>query len=308
MNRRLHISILCLAAIVFFLIAGALPFGKSDTSPTVIFESPVFVLLNGILFILLVVCSFLSFRKSLRYLWLFLTHVGCALILLGAFMSYLGEKEMGLVVPTDGKTSGFSEQQMMNPDNTGKSLLSEIGFDIFCSQFQIDYFPVDTYELFERQEDSPPVFVMKAKLGEKILDLGKYGKINLEDLKAQEGGFQGWKLFYPITDKLFLLIGKPTDKEYFCSLKCISVDGRELALKTSVNHPAVFGKWRLYLMDYDHKKNSYVILAARSDPGRSFVIFGIWMLMAGMFGICYLSPCSKPNDNTLISGSEGRAI
>lgn len=296
MTKRLTSALLIVLCV--FIIAGALPLGKSDINPSVIFTSPVFIFLNAILMILLIQCCFLSFSKSFRYLSFLLTHLGCAIILIGAFISFLFEKEMEILVPTNGNKPGFTESQMLNTQLENKAFAKEAGFDVFCTQFNIEYFPVDAYELYKRKENSPPEFILKAKLNDKYLNLGTYGKIETANLKSKEG-FQGWNLFYPITDELFLLVSKPADKEYFCKLKFINNNRKEVAIETKVNHPAIFEKWRFYLMDYDHKKHNYVILSARSDPGRSLVIPGIWILMAGIAGLCYIIPRTRKNANCL---------
>lgn len=297
MAKHLILTILVLIVLSLFIITGALPLGRSDINPSVIFTSPAFIFLNAILVFLLILCCFLSFSKSLRYLSFLLAHLGCAIVLIGAFISFLCEKEMGVLVPTNGSSPGFTENQMLdNSQSESKAFAKEAGFDIFCTQFNIEYFPVDTYGLYKRKENSSPEFILKAKLDDKYLNLGTYGKVEIAKLKSQEG-FQGWKLFYPINDELFLLVSKPADKEYFCKLKFLDKDNKDVIIETKVNHPAILGKWRFYLMDYDHKKHSYVILSARSDPGRSLVIPGIWILMTGIAGLCYIVPRTKKNAN-----------
>lgn len=297
MNSRLTITIYVLIGLVLFIIAGSLPFGKSDIPSSIIFNSPVFIFLNTILFSLLVLCLFFSFKSSLHYASFMLAHLGVAIILAGAFISFLSEKNITLLVPTDGVTSAQIEQQIQERDNAeNKPLLDITGFDLFCKNFNIEYFPVDTYQLYRKSDTSFPEFIMDAKIDENSLELGRHGKIGVSELKT-ENGFNGWKLFYKLNDEFFLLIKKPADRSYQCNLEFIDGKaGEKTFIETTVNNPAVYKNWRIYLTDYDHNRYKYVILTARADPGRALVIPGIWMLMIGIAGLCYIIPGYRDNN------------
>ncbi|MFA7230953.1 MAG: hypothetical protein WC071_06755, partial [Victivallaceae bacterium] len=228
---------------------------------------------------------------SRRYINFLLVHLGAVALIIGAFISFFCQKKFSLLIPTDGINPAETKKQLIiNPDEPQLTLLDQVGFNVYCVKFHIDYFPVDTYQLYQKNQSknnsSQAILLKAAKIKDGFFDFGQYGRIKATELKSSNG-FQGWKLFHPLTKDLFLLVAKPTDKHYSCKLKFVAADKKETSAEAKVNHPAVFNNWRLYLTDYDHKKHGYVILTARSDPGRNWVIPGIWMLLAGIFGLCY---------------------
>jgi len=67
----------------------------------------------------------------------------------------------------------------------------------------------------------------------------------------------------------------------------IREDGVERAEVLRVNAPVSAGGWRLYLDAYSPGPPPRVDLQLRRDPGRRFVIAGIWMLLAGTPFLCW---------------------
>ncbi|MHB9138908.1 MAG: hypothetical protein ACYC4Q_05850 [Victivallaceae bacterium] len=307
MKKRINITVFILIIVALFIMAGALPLGAGGTDPAVIFNSPVFIMLNAVLASLLIFCALASFKKSLRYVSFLLVHIAAAIIIIGAFICFLHEEKLTLLAPTDGKNPAQSEQQLFSAqDGSRETLLKKMGFKVFCMKFHIDYFPVDTYQLYQKSghaEDASPRLLLTAKIQNEYLDLGKYGRVKVSELKSPDG-FMGWKLYYQINDTLFLLIAKPSDKHYFCTLKFVDSGNRETSIETRVNHPAVYKGWRFYLMDYDHKRHSYAVLIARSDPGRYLVITGVWLLMAATAVLCYILPRRGKKDDQDASSRE----
>jgi cytochrome c biogenesis protein ResB len=89
-----------------------------------------------------------------------------------------------------------------------------------------------------------------------------------------------------------LQIIPPADRKQELVLRFAADDGalseRSVEKCVTVNHPAVHGGWRFYLMSYDREAQEYVVLLARRDPGRGIAIAGMFCLMAGVALTCFV--------------------
>lgn len=145
-----------------------------------------------------------------------------------------------------------------------------------------------SFTLFKKDESSPNGFKMieKYKLvdGKIILDNG-LGVIYPGKLKDVRGH---WITHYFINEDYLLLTKKSGDKWYSAKFN-IKDEEKSDIFDLEVNHPVSYKKWRFYLMSYGQdRQGDYVVLTARKDPGRIAVITGIWMLMSGIFMMCFL--------------------
>lgn len=315
-DNLLFYSVWIMTVIALFIMAGALPFIGSDNEPNVIFTSPVFIGLNAVFVCLLLtgISVFILDYKKHPNPFFIITHLGVVLVLIGAFICCVGEIKTGLVVPTDGKTPGQTQSQLQSAGETPETPMAFWGCDVTCPTFRVDYFPVDSYQLYKKAqaigEGAKAKLIMTAKIKDGFLDLGENGRVKESELKS-DNGFQGWKLCHDLDEEHFLLLNKPPDKSYLCELafkspksdgKVSTTQGRgdddailedTITLPVYVNHPGTYKGWRFYLKDYDHKRHQYVVLTIRRDPGRGWVIVGIWMIIIGVAGLCYLPSVKK---------------
>lgn len=119
-----------LAALVLFMLAGTLLFAGRD--PAVVFHSPLFIILAGLLFVSLVwACA--RRRSTGRQAAFILTHGAIVLILLGAALGFWFGEKSDLVVP-------------VKPDHIirnvpGKNLASiPLGFGLGVPAFRVEYY------------------------------------------------------------------------------------------------------------------------------------------------------------------------
>lgn len=116
-----------LAAIVLLMLAGAIPVEGDEQA--VVFRTPVFILLLGLLCLtLLAYC--LTRRPSLRSVPFLLTHLGIVTILAGAFLGYLEEEKSLLALPVGER---HAVKHLPLPD--GGRL--DLGFELELSSFSV---------------------------------------------------------------------------------------------------------------------------------------------------------------------------
>ncbi len=116
-----------LAAIVLFMLAGAIP--AEGNRQAAVFRTPVFVLLLGLLCLVLLACC-LTRRPSLRSIPFLLTHLGIVTILAGAFLGYLREEKSRTAFPV-GERHAVKELPL--PD--GGRL--DLGFELALLSFDV---------------------------------------------------------------------------------------------------------------------------------------------------------------------------
>ena len=98
-----------------------------------------------------------------------------------------------------------------------------------------------------------------------------------------------------LEDGSILQLAPPPDKWYEATLEIRSDNGEPQSRILAVNHPVVENGWRIYLTSYDRRQNEYVVLFLRRDPGRPWVVGGIFTLLVGLPLMLYtpgrLRPC-----------------
>ncbi|MDD2707421.1 MAG: cytochrome c biogenesis protein ResB [Verrucomicrobiae bacterium] len=272
----MKISVFLTGTLVFLLLAGAVLPG--DEVALELFHSPLFlgvvVLFGGAL----VACMGRNFRR-----WsagFFLAHGGVVLILAGAGMGFVWGKKSELEVPV-------SEDRVIRRFPVGGGGTVDAGFGLAVKSFQVERHPPD-YALCRpdpKREGGDKAggyeLAGKVRLKNGVLNLGPLGRVPENELK-DPGGKGEW-VGECILDNGWVLRRLPAmDRHYRAVLKLTDSNGETQERTLEVNRPLIHCGWRLYLMSYDNERQRHVALFARRDPGRGFVVAGIWALMAGV--------------------------
>ncbi len=123
-------GVLLLTGLVLFMLAGVLPVWGGPHH--VLFRSPVFVSLLGVVAAWLLACCWQR-RRDWRSIPLHLARLGVVLILAGALVKFLAGKEAQFLVPVGGEV-----EVRQVPANDGKSV--ELGFGISVARFDISFY------------------------------------------------------------------------------------------------------------------------------------------------------------------------
>ncbi len=287
----MKLGIMILAATVLFMMAGALPFIKAEADPVLVFQSPVF---TGLLFLLagsLFYCCWKRRSMSSRGLVFAIVHLSVILILLGAFLRFLKEEKFNIYVPVG------VEQPAVRIDEKNNYVDPGFGFDVFATEFKIDYFEPEEYDLYlidSTNPDAEPELLKSFRIkGADEFDLGEYGTVNLEDLRDPDG-IEGWKAHYRAGDSAVLSLTEPAVRRYYAKLLFSGgEDGLEKEAETEINKPVTHGGWRFYFLSFDRPMKRYIVLTARRDPGRILVISGIWLLIVSITVYCWFMAGDK---------------
>jgi len=283
------VILLCLLAL--FMIAGAIP--VQGGIQVVIFKTPLFLLLAGLLVILLLMCSF-SRPLSRRRLPFLITHLGIVVLLAGAAIGFMvGRKaEFGLPI-----TQHHVARDIPLRDETTLNM----GFGITVREFAVDYYNA-RYGLYR-----PPADAMTADADYQLIkevtleaggtaDLGALGKVSARELRDEENG--EWKRQHLLENGWILQYVSSTARSFTAQLRFTDDDEKTTDAELAVNHPVTFKGWRIYLMSYDQDARRYVVLNARRDPGRNVVIVGIWLVIVGTALMCFRKSEAARTDDT----------
>lgn len=100
------------------------------------------------------------------------------------------------------------------------------------------------------------------------------------------GSFIFEPMLLPLNDTLSVWM-QPNEARQYLSDFTLSPRGKDklpVSLTTSVNHPARWGKWRIYQSGYDTERgkwSSYSVLECVCDPWNFVEQIGLWILLAG---------------------------
>lgn len=284
----MHLAVHILAILVLFMLAGVIPAGQGEQG--VLYRTPVFVALLGILAFSILSCS-RRHRFSRKTVGFFLTHYGVVAILGGAFAGYVLGKKGELAVPI---TAHHTLWELTGRDGSALPL----GFGLSVTDFDVQFYDPD-YDLYriapsqaQAEEDGDGgggaqyEYVARFTLSrEGRLDLGELGHVDETDLRG-DSGTGDWVEQHVLSNGWVLQKASATPKRYAASVKITDTDGSTHEADLVVNQPVQHRGWRLYLMSYDQEAKRYVVLGLRRDPGRTAVILGIWALMAGVALMC----------------------
>jgi len=280
-----RIAILVLVIIVCFLLAGAIPIYKG--AQTLVFRTPAFIVLMGILGVALVVCS-VRRRPGLKQIGFWLAHLGTAAILLGGFIGHLKEVQVRFIAPVD---ESQVAHYLGGPSGAPRDRI-DLGFGLAVKSLTVERYDPD-YALYrpgpvtkdggEATEYVLERTVRLPKEGE--LDLAPAGTLHTAKLKDDAGA---WVEQYVLENGWLLERQAAIDKYYGATLVLHGSGEQRDEVTLAVNHPVTRNGWRLYLWSYDMAAQRHVTLLARRDPGRGVVIAGIWCLMIGVAAMCWL--------------------
>jgi len=273
-------SIVIFCAVILLLLAGVLPVGKG-LEATAVYYSPAMILLLGLLSISLVWCC-VKRKFSAKQIGFYLVHLGVVVILSGAMVGYIAGKK------------GMVQLQLFRPV-AASGLMGEepvpFGFEVAAKDFEVEFYP-PVYHLYHQllpeQVTSGQMPFEKAAeydtAGKDFIEIDGIGRLAVSNLWNEAAG--EWTPRRRLEAGSFLHRASQIPSHYVVTLQI--VDGEQhVELPISINHPAGYKGWRFYLMSYDQVNRSYVVLSARSDPGRNAVIAGIWIVIIGTFILCF---------------------
>ncbi|MCF7849652.1 MAG: cytochrome c biogenesis protein ResB [Kiritimatiellales bacterium] len=282
-------SIYIFIALILFFIAGAFPVGEAEAQ-IIIFKTPVFILLMATLAVLILQCCWQQRRGfKLRKIGFQLTHLGAVVILVGAFLGFIVGKRTNFAIPLTKHAAADNFQ-------TGDGGTVKFDFKLAASGFKVEFF-AKQYNLYKAPatKDADYDYVDKFRIPSSgdVLDLGNYGTVKLEDLRQSmpstvQGIDPDWKQQHLLPDGSILQLVNSAPRHYEAMLHMTDKNSATTDKKLMVNHPVSYGGWRFYLMSYDQQMKRYIVVSARNDPGRNLVIAGLWMMIVGVFVICFV--------------------
>jgi hypothetical protein len=97
--------------------------------------------------------------------------------------------------------------------------------------------------------------------------------------------------------------GQRVPRDYFSDVSVIE-DGKVVKRKTiEVNKPLHYGGYYFYQSSLDEAAGEYTILTVASDSGLFVVCVGYVLLVAGLFGRCWLGPMAKAGASRINDGN-----
>lgn len=271
MNRMMA-AVILMVLLTLFMLAAAFPVAGSSLA--MIFKTPVFIGLGGLLAGLLVYCSWTS-AGGFRRIGFLLTHLGVVVIMAGALVGLGSGESHDLVLPIGG--AGFVREIQKQDGST-----VPLPFGIRCQRFGVDYYD-PSYDLYEPvskggNPDYRKVATHTMSLSGE-LNLGRFGRMGREALFNPETA--AWRSQVVLTNGWILQQNSPSVRLFSAEIAIRAEGQPEDVRHLAVNKPIGIQGWRFYLMSYDTQNNSYVVLMARRDPGRLAVVAGIWMTIVG---------------------------
>jgi len=259
------------SVLVLFFLAGALP--VHGVPPTEIFRSPVFILLMAIacLGCVVAVCQ----RGRWKRPGFALCHLGVVLVCAGALGGYCWGDRSNFRTPV---AEDHATGELPRAD--GSSI--PLGFQLAVTAASAEYYPPKTYGMY-----APPDYelVREVAIGpDATLDLPADLQPDPALVRDEE---DNWARQVVLSNGNLLQVVPPVAKHYEATLKFLHDDAPSDSRVVSVNHPVTYRGWRFYLMGYATDPYLTVSLSARRDPGRRWVIAGIWVLIFGTAWLCW---------------------
>ncbi len=292
-------TLLIFSFIIILLIGGGLPLVKGDTETTIIFQTPIFIISLFLLVAFLFYASWkwgINNKKNIINKIIFLlSHFSIVLILIGTCLGFLYEKKISMYLYVKKnlpeqmlKTLEARNQLHAQEQQTHqKHIPTKMDFKMYCDDFTVERYPSQAYNLYYYLEDKSvdSKFLGSYTITKQGIDLGEYGKYAFKELQENNE----FKKHIALKENYVLQLESPVDKHYLAKVYFQNNSGEKTQMyNLAVNFPVSHNGWRFYLMDYEKNNNTYIVLIARSDIGRNFVIIGIWLLIIGIFLICYI--------------------
>ena len=269
----MRLPVIVLALLVLLMVAGVLP--SPGGMQSVVFRTPVFLSLLGLLAAALLWCS-LGRGLSWRRLPLRLLHVGVVVLLLGALVEFLAGVKTVVRLP-------LIAEHVVREFRIGPDKFVSPGFGVSVTDFRVAYYDPD-YQLCKSSASSNGaghVVLQTVRPGrDGAYDFGEAaGKVRATELKDPASG--KWVEERVLGNGLTLRMSPPVARSYAAVLRFTGKDGRIRDESLAVNHPVDYEGWRFGLESYDPAALRYIVVAAKWAPGWSLVRAGIWMVIVG---------------------------
>lgn len=276
-------SIWVFLCIVVLLIVGSIVMVVNEGEN--FFANPYFILLLAVFALLTILCS-CRHGFSVKKIGFHLCHFGIVAILIGGCIGTFKTVKTNFAVPVD--PNMFYSQLQLDDES-----VAELGFNFGLIDFEVEKYDPDygLYKFVGQDRNNPQnedfVFVKEVKQHiDGTYDAGRYGRIPFAQLRDATSP-DGWAEHYLVNDDMVLFKSYAADKQYVAKMRISSDTGEKIDKEVRVNHPLDYNGWRFYLVSYDTNQGTYVSFSARRDPGRLFVIYGIWANMIGTAFICF---------------------
>jgi hypothetical protein len=275
------VVLVLLAACGLMFVAGGIP--VEGDAQLAVFRTPLFVALLGTVGALCVLACARHGRSWRRWpFWL--AHLGAVVILLGA--------GLGKAYSTGGRLA-----LPVSPEHRVNAVRSErqpgvvpLGFGLSVESFKVEHYP-PVYRVYRKAVSKPGEegsFEYEGELAvgdDDTLRSKELGVVGRDILWDAESG--DWAEQRMAPDGRVLQRAGRTPR-YFEAVLSVSQDGRTVKHVLAVNRPVTVNGWRILLESYGETQGLHVLLALRNDPGRGYVIWGIWMVILGVAGLCWL--------------------
>lgn len=258
----MRFSIVLMAAIVLFLLAGVIPAPDGGALPQ-LFKSPVFILMGFVL----AVTNLIGVFKRWKNLGFVLMHLGVVILLIGGFIGHVKGRRGSMTVGINGPAVNLMQLQDMTQH--------EIPVQVESLEFKVEHYPPSYTRYVPEGDTYLPVGTFTLDPESELVEIEGIGSIAVNSFRM--GSL--WMPRVPMEDGSILVQKSMTPKRYETRLR---FDG-ETEETVTINYPVTYKGWRFYLMSYDQRMMQYVVLSARYDPGRSLVVVGIWMVIVGSF-------------------------
>jgi hypothetical protein len=286
------------AACGLMFVSGGVPI--EGDAQLAVFRTPLFIAMLGAVGALCVVaCA--RYGRSWRRWPFWLVHLGAVVILLGAGLGKASSVGGRLALPVS------PEHQVDAVRVPGQTGGVPLGFGLSVVNFRVDYYP-PVYRVYRQAatktggEDSFE-YEGEVAAGDDYTLRGKgIGLVGRDILWDAESG--DWAEQRVLPDGRVLQRAGRTAR-HFEAVLSVSRDGRTDKHVLAVNRPVTVNGWRILLESYGETQGFHVLLALRNDPGRGYVIGGIWMVLLGIAAICWLPArrndgcgCARPEERT----------
>jgi len=271
--------LILLMALGVLMAAGGIPL--EDDAQLAVFRTPVFIgLMAGFGLLLIVACA--RYGRRLKRIPFWLAHFGVVLMLFGAGLGYRTAVKGNLTLPVGG---WHKVDRAMRAD--GSSM--DLDFKVSVTEFDVVFYdPV--YRLYKPTVAEPETGEDYAHhgdiapAGDGSLNVAGYGPVEPDRLR--DPSTDDWLPQLALENGWILQAGERTPRKFVATVALARGDARRTE-DVMVNHPVSFKGWRIYLMSYAMSPSPHVYLLVRRDPGRIFVIYGIWCVLIGTALLCW---------------------
>ncbi len=273
--KQLKMSVWIMAIIGVFLVIASLISSRGVWQDY--YKSWIFIIMT-VIFTAVLIWGLFYARFSVKKIGFYLSHIGVAIIIVCAFVSWRYMKETSFAIPVDEK---MFYGEVMQDDGTEL----KFGFDISVASFEVEKYDPE-YCLFDdsgiyAEENVLIEAVTQNRKG--VYDLDKYGKISADELKSDNE----YTNFYELENGLCLVKLSQADKAYKASMQIRDADGNINTVALEINKPYTYNGWKFYLMGYDTEGMQYINMYAKNDPANIAFAIGIWITVVGTFMECF---------------------